>query len=613
MIDHGIPVPAAETRAAAVCCRADGEARLVIAARGFVLVVHPLTGDCRQVHFPDGRGDYPYACLAGSDGTFYTGAGAYLLGVDPFAGELRVRAHIGGGNVGFSFAEAADGLIYFAVQGSCELWRFDPAGESLEQLGQLDPRETYPCTLAVGDDGWLYAGIGTAHRDIVALQPRTGERRSLLPPAERGLGAGYVDRGLDGQVYGQMKGALQAGLETPGAPWYRLANGAATPVPRDQVGASSYRGVGFDRLHGTLPGDWRIERVDLAERRVDLVHVQDASKRRSLALVYDCAGAQLSALVAAPDGWIYGTSGHPQHVFRFQPETEQLQDIGGGVLENARGGGNICAYAVAGSKLYGARYPGGQLHCLDTADPIDLQGRGASRNPRLVAECPQAYRPRCCLAHPDGQRILFGGYGGYGEVGGALAIFDSRDETLSVLPHQRLVPGHSVISLAADAAGRVLAGTCVNSPGGGRPIDDQGRLLVLDADCQRVQRRLLPIPGARSLIAVAVVDADRVLVLSTCNRLALAELGSGKTLTTRDLSLYGPCIAGGLLPDGQGGFHVLTRSCILHCDAQLSQLGVVTWLPPSRPITASGVRYGDRLVYTSGTRLYSLYLQRYTA
>lgn len=81
-ISHGIPVAAAEERTSAMCAR-HGECRFVIAAKGFALVVNPLSGRTKQVFFPENNREYPFASLS-SKGLFYTGAGKMILVLDPF-------------------------------------------------------------------------------------------------------------------------------------------------------------------------------------------------------------------------------------------------------------------------------------------------------------------------------------------------------------------------------------------------------------------------------------------------------------------------------------------------------------------------------------------------
>ena len=60
--DLGVVVDVAEGRTAAVCVNDDGDSRLVVAARGWALVVDPLTSGCDQLTFEEY--EYPYASMA---------------------------------------------------------------------------------------------------------------------------------------------------------------------------------------------------------------------------------------------------------------------------------------------------------------------------------------------------------------------------------------------------------------------------------------------------------------------------------------------------------------------------------------------------------------------
>ena len=164
---HGIPVEADEERTAAFCTRGD-DTRLVIAAKGFVLIIHPVTGSAKQVFFPDHNKEYPFSSFS-SNGLFYTGAGQMLLVLDPFLEEFIFHTVIDNGEeiVGFSFAEDEAGDIYFTSYPHCHLLRYCPKSHEVTDYGSMDESEKYPGSTAVDRKGWVYIGIGTEHKNLV--------------------------------------------------------------------------------------------------------------------------------------------------------------------------------------------------------------------------------------------------------------------------------------------------------------------------------------------------------------------------------------------------------------------------------------------------------------
>src|SRR5690606_4275613 len=159
-----------------------GEARLVIAARGYVVIVDPHDRSCKQVPFPEQLVDYPFASYSSEGGMFYTGAGDMFMVLDPFAGLFidYVRPGLPGEIIGFSFAEDSDGAIYCASYPLCRLFKYNPGIRTLTAIGRLDPEEQYPFSLAIDRYGWIYGGIGTERSTIAALKPHTSQAHSLV-------------------------------------------------------------------------------------------------------------------------------------------------------------------------------------------------------------------------------------------------------------------------------------------------------------------------------------------------------------------------------------------------------------------------------------------------
>ena len=83
-----------------------------------------------------------------------------------------------------------DGRIYWAVQDAPNhidrLIGIDPATDKIFVTGKIckDPVQSYAISPAIGNDGILYIPIGMKYADLWMMDPKTGEKRSILNAKE---------------------------------------------------------------------------------------------------------------------------------------------------------------------------------------------------------------------------------------------------------------------------------------------------------------------------------------------------------------------------------------------------------------------------------------------
>jgi hypothetical protein len=592
LIDHGIPAPADEARTAAICVDAAGRSRLVIAARGFVVIADPATGASVQRFFPDGYVEYPFGSLAARDGRFYTGAGRLFMALDPFTGEwLHASNPVPGDSItAFSLAEGPDGAIWGATYPHCHLFRYDPATGGVADYGAMDETQEYPFHLAVDRLGWVYLGIGTERRNLVAFRPATGERRSLVPPEARTRGTGYVHPGVDGEVYGHYEQG-----------WYRFSEGTGTPLGELDVVASQYAGKGFERVHRSVESGMELVSHSLPEHEV-VLRVRESGLTRRITLAYESAGAALAPMTVGPDGNLWGTSMHPLQLYTYRAQEGRIVNFGGQAVERG-GGGNICAWAARGRTLVGAAYAGGFLHVLDPDRPI-TPGGGTEPNPRLVNAHEEIHRPRCALAHPDGQHVVWGGFAGYGAVGGALGIYNVKTGEDRLLPNAGLVPDQSTLCLGALAGGDLIGGTSILAPGGAQPRAPEAVLYRLCWETGQVLWQCAPVPGAREIALLQVDDHQRVHALTGDSLYFVFDPERREMIHRHDLSQYGEVVRDGLRFGPGGQLYGLLRRAIVRIDPENFAVTPLLTEPPM-PITAGMGMLGGRLYFGSGSHLIS--------
>ncbi|MGM1050495.1 MAG: hypothetical protein ACQEXX_30860 [Bacillota bacterium] len=539
----GMPVTADETRSAAVCRNKEGEERLVIAARGYSLVVHPISGECQQLAFPDGIHEYPYAAMSGNDGLFYTGAGPYIYILDPFVPAYIGRFAVPSGeeSAGFAFVESEYGHVYATTYPGSYLMKLDVLAGECQVVTRLDRDRKYAMSLAADRTGWVYVGLGTTSPALLCLRLENGLRKVIVR-GQSGMiqpGSGRVFNGIDGNVYGWLPDGDDHG---PGQ-WYRLHSGKSVSISEQDCAPSVYDGDGYKKLHGNLAGGRRLVEWELSDRQVSIQ--EPDGMVTVLPLHYDGGGTALSPIFNGPDGKLYGTSNHPLHFYTYDVDESRLVNHGSGIIERG-GGGNIAAYALQGSKLMGAAYAGGLIHVLDTSKLLDTTS-GSNRNPRLIYADDRIHRPRCAVSYADGRHVLYGGFPGYGAVGGGLGIVDLKTEQVTMLEHHQVVYGQSTVSLTTLSDGRIIGGSSIETPGGGEPIASEAVLYELNFSNRKVERQWIPIPEAREISQLSAGDDDLVYGLTSDSMFFIFDLSKGIVVYQQDLSSWGSVVRQGLI------------------------------------------------------------------
>jgi len=132
------------------------------------------------------------------------------------------------------------------------------------------------------------------------------------------------------------------------------------------------------------------------------------------------AARSLFGIGVGPDGRIYGGAYQNMHLFRYDPGTRELVDLGN---HSPRWTGETYSFCLRGSELVCASYVNGGVVLYDPSRPWDCVS-GDQVNPRFVGSFGQyVYRPYACTAASDG-RIWGVGAAGWGTTGGGIAWLD---------------------------------------------------------------------------------------------------------------------------------------------------------------------------------------------
>lgn len=599
--DHGVGAAVAESRGFVAAHDAEGQSLLIalsldLSPRGWLLLIDPATGRTEQFPFPEGMANIPpFASLLSGNGRFYTFSGNTFLEFDPAGRQWRFHGVPPGAGLhvtGSAMCDGPGGRIFAGMHQNCQLVSYDPQTRELRAHGRFDEAEQYVNTLVADAAGWIYAGIGTARQNVVAINAETGEQVQIPTEDQRTHGSGHVHGAADGNVYGRVGGS-----------WWRLHAGRAEGIPADQVPAAVPSGaIGWGQRDATLPDGSRV-RLTLPERRMTITATDGNS--RQVSFEYESEGAAITSLAAGPDGCIYASTCHPMHLVRYDPRADVLTDLG---HVPAIGGGNLCAMIAAGDFLYGADYGGGRIWRYDPRLPWQPE-HNQQPNPRALAQYEvDLCRPRACITDPSQRWVVSSGFAAYGLCGGGLAIHDRQTGQTELLTHKDVIEHESTTTLRFAAPGLLVGGTSVDAPGGGHPQAKQGTLYLFDLATRKVIYRTNPVADAREVFSIEVGPDGLVYGLAAGSKFFVFDPETREVVHREDLAHYGGLPRQTLVREPDGNIYAAFRTSLVRITPGTFDHKQVA-VPPTA-ITAGAVILDGRLYYASGSRIWSCRLGR---
>jgi streptogramin lyase len=604
--DHGIAAPVGMSAWGGTVATIDASGKRLVFVKLWAggdssyLFIDAETGETEQMRPADGlSGLGAYVVFLSPDNKIYDTMNDWLLEVDVAARTVRRVAAIPGG-MALSFTMDAYGTVYAGIYPSATLVSYALDSGTFTDHGPVHEEDwpQYLRPLAVDDAGWVYGGIAIKAAQVVGFNPATGERRTYIPEDERQEGAGSVFRGLDGKVY----------ASAPGWGPYALHGGTATRV--DEAAA---RAPHPTRSPEQFPDGAQLATMDVYNR-VMLVVEPGGDTTREVPFDYDSPGVNIYTMTAAPDGTLWGSTGLPLRLWRFDPATDGIENWG---LGNHRGHAN--QMIRQGGKLYGAVYSSGSLIELDPSRPIDDAPIRESSNPIHLHGYEYGFegnpdmfgRPYALLAHPDGRHIVMGGNPARARVGGGMLIYDLETGDETVLLPEELVPGQGVNALAALPNGDLIVGSTTAAATGGQTGATDAVLYRIGWECRDVVERWTITPPAGAVHDLVVGGNGLVYALAAGNRFLVFDPDVGKVLHDEEVTAYGNLTGSqaprsmAIAPDGN--LYVLFRDAIARINPETFAHQEVG--RPGVPISAGIAIVEDRLYFASGPRLLSLDLR----
>ena len=534
-LEHGVGAPVSRARGITAAQGKDGRPKVLVwlsdhRACKSMLVIDAITGETEQIDTPATKhNDSPFAVLLSAAGRYYSLWGFRFMEFDPvamkftFVGETPDR-------VAMSMTEDANGVIWASTYPGSHIAAFDPKTGKLTNYGPVN-KETwpqYPRVMCVDRAGWVYLGIGNTRSHIVAFDPKTKKIVPIAKDEERAHGGGHVYLATDGKVYGRpnVKGT-----------WYVLSAGESTPIeappgklpkPPAAIKTGSQESVFRD-----FPDGRRIEEIDVPEKWMSIRDPKSKQVRR-VTFDYASEGSHILSLVLGPDARIYGSTGHPLRILRYDPAKDAFTNNG---LLTFNGHWN--ALAVQKGRVYGGQYGGGILWEYDVTRPWADKAKKDPNPRRILQSAPTINRPHELLAHPDGRHLVLAGTPGYGLTGGGLHVYDIETDKRELIEHTELVPDQATKCLEALSDGNLVGGTTVAPGTGGQTVAKEAELYLMDFATRKITWHQAIVPGASEIVDIKVGPDGLVYGVATGPVFFVFDPKTRKVVHTETLKDYG--------------------------------------------------------------------------
>ncbi len=464
-----------------------------------------------------------YGLTEGDDGKIYCGTiiPARIFSFDPVTRSVTDLGSAAGESYIFELRKGPDDLIYGCTYPNAKVVVYNPVLGGITDLGSMHSTGKYCQDVAIADNGKIFSGIGTSI-DLVVYDPATHEKKSILPAGFENADAialhtenDILYASIDGTLFIMDANDYTVLLKVipPEGGWigthipksggsviihglpegFMKYNAAAGELePCETPGFKTYEydsaaGLGFVRAGGRQL--FEAHNLDTGE----LISRVDVSG--------DGDGMDVFSLETGPDGCIYGGSVSLLHMFKYDPSSCVLKDLG---FPYTSGNGEFYSMHTSGDKLYMAAYSYSELSVYNPYEPWN-----PGVNPMRIGPVgDDQNRPHAMTSSADG-RIFIGSEPDYGEYGGALSIYDPVSGTFE--GHRNIIPEQSILSLTTGADGLIIYGGSSTRGGTGtEPITENAHFFAWDALQGKLTLDIVPVSGADDIEALAAAPDGKI-------------------------------------------------------------------------------------------------------
>lgn len=434
----------------------------------------------------------------------------------PVAGEKQVWKMVSGEN----------GMIYGGTYGSGQGWIYDPSIGRFINLGNILPPQAYVYSIDYDDDtDTIYFGMG-AEAHLIKYDVSTGEKSEIslgdyqhknfvfdLTVTEDKIFA-VMSPGSDTLVIDKedeeieyiIPKVLSRGGVSDKAPdnnkvyfsrdqslfYYDTESGKQQSLSFNLGGEAS--GFGFVELDDPKFPGYSVVGIT-REGRLFKYNPQ-TDYREIVPVPIEGEPGQLHSIASDANGRIHmsaylgaGTAVYDSNT--GETTTFTAADVGvDQVLYQAE---KILPYQ---DKILYGKYSGAVIYSFDPDLPWDMD----KDNPKILFKVGKSQdRPFAMLGLEDEDKLFVGTVPTYGELGGALTVYDFKSDTKDV--YRNIIPNQSIVSLT-NKDKLLYGGTSIWGGLGVEPIEKEAKLFIWDIDKSEKVFETVPVPGKKAITAL---------------------------------------------------------------------------------------------------------------
>lgn len=458
----------------------------------------------------EGGGDV-WSHTVAPDGTVYIAAGGQLWAYSPETKQAQMVFTYPGESVFWALDHDEEGKVYIASGPGGKILQYDPETQQGRDYGRLmgHVSQEYVRSIAYSD-GFVYGGTSLA--EIYKVDVETGEKVEIASSLDE---EGYVydldivdnklliarfstpqkryiynletEEWLD-LVMENSSSGLHLPKESLNGKVYLPVNGK---IMEFDVNTYEYKESGMEYNTGFRGADWvEVDDPDLPGPSIATMNffggIYFFNPQTKTVKGYESLLPPSPSIThkfkTGMDGKIYITAMQASSASEFDVFTQEFKLFGMGQA------GSITPYE---DKVYFGNYPGAYFKVYDPREELSDQ------NPKEIFRVGEAQdRPIHGTVGDDG-KIYLGSIPDYGELGGALTVFDpsapNPQESLQV--YRNIVQDQSIISLAYKD-GKVYGSTNINGGLSSQTVAKEAKMFVWDVEkAEKLTEFTLDIPG----------------------------------------------------------------------------------------------------------------------
>lgn len=494
-----------------------GEDRIYTVSTGkpcVLFVLRPSDGTCLR-RIPIATSHHSWGMVTAPDGRIYIGGDGRLYRYTPGSEAVEdLGVPIEGESYFWRLAvSASTGCIYGGTYPSGKVFEYNPKSESYRAFGPIEANSQYVrCMDVAGEE--VFLGLGVQGAMLYRMNVITGSKQEVQLPEEAAkdnlvydlTAAGCklfirttpsnrlwvydlaAERWIDRieQAQGLDVSPLQEGcplvylVREDTLCSYNLETLQLTPLPVPIH--DSAKGFGWIRLSDDR--DFPDNTLVSMRRNGDFwMYNPDTGMHRTVATSLRGQPIAIQSMTLGPEGDIHMGGYFAGGYARYQP-TE-------GNLTSYKGVGQIEGMVSHEGKIYLGVYTKAKIYEYDPSKPWEENG-----NPKHLFSL-QAYRQDRPYAWVSaGKHVAIGTTPDYGQLGGALTLYDPETGEYEVYEH--IVKNQKVVALRYRD-GIIYGGTCVWGGLGVQAVETEGKLFIWDPATRSMLDEVVPIEGERAV------------------------------------------------------------------------------------------------------------------